>query len=187
MTGRKGVTMNRHGNGQFQSIDPARLGADVSALEIEIKRIDQLREADQRAVTAALAAAKEAVAAALLAADKAVNKAEEAQARVNVGQNEFRGTLSDQATRLMPRAESENTTRELRDILSALANDVVALRSRVDIGPPSLGTLQAEADSRRGARQSVTVGWGYVIAVAGVVIGAVLGLIGLILPRMSAS
>lgn len=48
------------------------------------------------------------------AAKEAVNKAETAQGHVNESQNEFRGTLRDQAATLMPRAESELVARELR-------------------------------------------------------------------------
>lgn len=48
---------------------------------------------------------KEALKLALDSADKAVNKAEEAQLRVNESQNEFRGALKDQASTLLPRGE----------------------------------------------------------------------------------
>lgn len=57
---------------------------------------------------------KEALKLALDASDRAVNKAEEAQLRVNVSQNEFRGALKDQATTLMPRAEYEVNHRSLQ-------------------------------------------------------------------------
>jgi hypothetical protein len=70
-----------------------------------------------RAVTAALAAAEKATDKAFLAAAEAVNKAEQAQLRVNATQNEFRGTLADQnATTertMMPRAETELLMREM--------------------------------------------------------------------------
>lgn len=77
------------------------------------RRLDERFESQEKAVDAALAAAEKAVNAALLAAKEAVNKAEEAQLRVNVTQNEFRGTLKDQAADLMPRAETELLVREL--------------------------------------------------------------------------
>jgi len=60
---------------------------------------EALREADQRAIAAALAAAKEAVAAALVAAEKAVAKAEQAQNLKNEAANEWRGTLTDLTVR----------------------------------------------------------------------------------------
>jgi hypothetical protein len=58
---------------------------------------------------------KEALQLALGAADKAVNKAEEAQLRVNQTQNEFRGTLKDQAATLMPRTEVEQLIKGLNE------------------------------------------------------------------------
>ncbi len=71
--------------------------------------IDTLKELiEQR-----FAANEKAMSAALAAAEKAVDKAEQAQQRVNITQNEFRGTLKDQAADLMPRAETESLVREL--------------------------------------------------------------------------
>jgi methylase of polypeptide subunit release factors len=145
-------------------------------LDTEIKRLDQLRNADQRAVEAALAAAKEAVAAALAASEKAVNKAEVAQQHVNEGQNEFRATLKDQAATLMPRGETENLIRELRGLISGQGDVIVELRSRLDIGPPSLGVLQARSDQAvghdAGALDTRTLLFA-LIGVAGVVLAAI--------------
>jgi predicted nucleic acid-binding Zn-ribbon protein len=128
--------------------------SDIPRLDTEVKRLDQLRDADQRAVEAALTAAKDAVAAALIASEKAVNKAEEAQLRVNETQNEFRGQLKDQASNLMPRTEAENLVRELRGLIVALSEEIDGLRSRLDVGPPSLGVLQARSDNDAGRRSS---------------------------------
>jgi hypothetical protein len=120
-------------------------------LDVErIRRLDQRIDSDQTAVAAALAAAEKAVAAALVAAEKAVDKAEIAQAKVNETQNEFRGTLRDQAALFMPRTETENLIRELRGLIGAQNTELSGLRSRVDVGPPSLATLQQTADFGRG-------------------------------------
>ena len=148
------------------------------ALYAEINRIDQLSVAESRrvdglfnaqetAVNAALVAQEKAVAAALAASEKAVNKAEVAQANVNSTQNEFRGTLRDQARDLMPRIETENLIRELRNLMGAQNEVIAGLRSRLDVGPPSLTTLQARSDNDAGRRMSTTQGWAYVIAAAG--------------------
>lgn len=128
----------RGSNGQF------------STFEAEIKRIDQLREADQRAVLAALAAQKEATAAALTASDKAINKAEEAQLRVNATQNEFRGSLADQNALTMPRLEAEGIFRELRGLNAERQKEIAELRSRLDIGPLGLQALQRSSDESKG-------------------------------------
>ncbi len=54
---------------------------------------------------------------AMVAADKAVTKAELATERRFEGVNEFRQTLADQATRLMPRAEYEVQHKALEDLV----------------------------------------------------------------------
>ena len=73
---------------------------------------------------------KEALAIALTSADKANEKAEAAQRVVNTSQNEFRGTLKDQAATLMPRGESEAVTKELRTQIDDLKGKVTTLESR---------------------------------------------------------
>jgi len=155
-------------NGNYRSGASGR----YSTLEVEIKRLDQLRTADQlalvaalataeKAVAAALAAAEKAVAAALESAEKAIAKAETAQQRVNETQNEFRGTLRDQARELMPRNETENLIRELRTLITAgsertdaqmdnLQRQIGDMRSRLDVGPPSLATLRSRSDQETG-------------------------------------
>jgi len=59
---------------------------------------------------------------ALAAADKAVAKAEENQRHINLTQNEFRGTLSDQAAQLMPRKEAEQGDKINTAAINALAD-----------------------------------------------------------------
>lgn len=63
---------------------------------------------------------KEALKLALDASDRAVNKAEEAQLRVNLSQNEFRGALKDQATTLLPRQEYEAKHESLQKEVDSL-------------------------------------------------------------------
>lgn len=132
----------------------------------ESRRIDGLLKAQETAVNAALAAAEKAVAAALAASEKAVNKAELAQGNVNETQNEFRGTLRDQAQTLMPRAEAENLIRELRGLLAAQADVIATMRSRLDVGPPSLGVLQARSDEQIGRRGGSRETFGDIRAIA---------------------
>jgi len=62
--------------------------------------LSALRQADKEALTIAMSAAQ-----------RAVDKAEEAQLRVNTTQNEFRGTLKDQNATMMPRKEVEQLIR----------------------------------------------------------------------------
>jgi methylase of polypeptide subunit release factors len=88
------------------------------------RRLDERFEGQEKAVTAALAAAEKATNAAFAAAKEAVTKAEEAQLRVNTTQNEFRGTLEDQnqmtERTMMPRAETELLIREMNKKLDDL-------------------------------------------------------------------
>jgi hypothetical protein len=83
-----------------------------------------------KAVAAALAAQEKAVAAALSAADRAVLKAEAASEKRFEGVNEFRATLSDQATRLMPREEAVTRIDALGERLVALATRVTTSEGR---------------------------------------------------------
>jgi hypothetical protein len=153
--------------------------ASLEALYVEVRRLDELAKAEKDRVDGlfaegksstnnALVAQKDSTAAALAASEKAVNKAEDAQKVVNTGQNEFRATLKDQAATLMPRSETENLIRELRGLISAQGEVITGLRSRLDIGPPSLGVLQARSDQNQG-RMS---GWNDVRLLAAIVIAA---------------
>jgi len=84
------------------------------------KRVDQRFEQNDKALQAALLAAKEAVAAALTAAKEAVDKAETAAGKRFEATNEFRGQLSDQAAQFMSREVADAQFRELRNLVSEL-------------------------------------------------------------------
>lgn len=151
----------------------------LSTAYAEIKRIDELADretvrvdgrfaASEIAVNAALVAQEKAVAAALAASEKAVNKAETAQAGVNATQNEFRGQLKDQAATQMPRSEAENLFRELRGLISTQSEVIAGLRSRLDVGPPSLTELQARSDQNQGR----LTGWNDVRLLGALVLAA---------------
>ena len=160
-------------------------------LALETKRIDGLRAADQislqaaltaakTAVDAALAAAEKAVAAALIAAKEAVNKAELAQQRTNEGQNEFRGQLKDQANTLLPRTEYELAHQALEDKIDDMKKVMGDMRSRLDLGPPSLSTLQARSDEQAGEKKGTSATMSQVLAAAtaaAVIGGTVVGIV----------
>ena len=149
-----------------------------TALELEVKRIDGLRVADQislqaalvaakTAVDAALAAAEKAVAAALIAAKEAVNKAEVAQQRTNEGQNEFRAQLKDQAATFLTRNEYQLAHNNVLERLQIAIQEIGLLRTQVQVGPPSLTTLQSESDARKGRDGGTGDTWKTVIASIG--------------------
>lgn len=86
------------------------------------ERFDNLREADQIALQAALVAQEKAVAAALTAAKEAVNKAEMAAEKRFESVNEFRGQLADQTATLMPRTEYDTAHQAVIEKIDSLTD-----------------------------------------------------------------
>lgn len=99
---------------------------EISALsadrryEQQQKGVETALAAAEKATSAAFAAAEKSTAAQSEAAARAVEKAEQAQLRVNIGQNEFRQQLKDQAADLMPRKETETLVAGIRQSLENL-------------------------------------------------------------------
>lgn len=102
------------------------------------------------------------------AAQAAVAKAEQAQQRVNEGQNEFRQTLSDQATLLMPRKESEARHDETGRQIREMRDEMSTLRTALAVGPSGLGLLEGRVDRSEGRRDGTAAIAASLIAVAGV-------------------
>jgi hypothetical protein len=170
--------IERHVDGTFAHTDTS-----FTAVYAEIKRLDQLRGADQvalsaallaakTAVDAALAAAEKAVAAALTAAKEAVTKAEIAQTKTNEGQNEFRGQLRDQASTFLTRAEWDLSHKSLLEKVELVNRDNRELRSRLDIGTPEQAALQARSDHDEGRKENSSEFWTRAIAVLAVLTSA---------------
>jgi len=131
------------------------------------RQYDQRFRAQEIAVSAALAAAKEAVAAALTAAKEAgasafaaakeaVDKAEKATQEHFASVNEFRKTLTDQTATFMPRTEADVRFR--------------ALEEKIALGA--------------GRSEGSTTLWNGVLAVAGFLVAA--AVLGLMFMRQSA-
>jgi len=97
--------------------------------EAQTKALDAAFLAQQTAMQAALLAAEKAVQTALSAAEKAVTKAEIANEKRFDSVNEFRSTLSDQASRLMPRTESEA---RLGSIAEKVDSTVIVMTERLN-------------------------------------------------------
>ena len=98
---------------------------DMSATPLTIRTSDDLRyqqrfDASEKALQAALASAKEAVNAALAASDRAVSKAEMAAEKRFEAVNEFRGTLQDQAARMLTRTEADARFEALTEKVSTI-------------------------------------------------------------------
>jgi hypothetical protein len=126
--------------------------------------------AAKSAADAAMTAAEKAVSAALIAAREAVGKAEVSQQRTNEGQNEFRGQLKDQAATFMTRTEWDLSHRALIEKLDIANAAVGDLRSRLDVGPPSLSVLQTRSDQETGRANRSAELWTRVVSVGALLI-----------------
>lgn len=101
---------------------------------------------------------------ALTAADKAVNKAETATEKRFEGVNEFRQTLADQASRLMPREEALSKFGNLEKDIAALDKEIQALREQ-------RSGVTGRDLQRDQARQDVTTKQGWLVPM--LVIGSI--------------
>lgn len=111
-----GVDLKEHVDAQISAF-----GKYFEALLLEKSLRDQQRyDAQIKALDAALLAAEKAVQTALTAAEKAVTKAEMAAEKRFESVNEFRQTLSDQASTFISRDQFEATADRLRELAAKL-------------------------------------------------------------------
>lgn len=119
----------------------------VSALTNEkfaaMERLVAEREKQRDMITIA---ARDAVASALAAAKEAVNKAETSNEKRFDSVEQFRGTLSDQAARLMPRIEVDNRMLSMNE---------------------KIADLGARLDKNEGKGLGISAIWGIIIGVFG--------------------
>ena len=157
----------------------------------EIRRLDQLFQSyaesqarlsveRDRRLDEQLTSQKEAVAVALSQAEKAAERAQKAQDKVNTTQNEFRGSLNDYVKDLVTRRENEQVIAEMRGLIAQNQAAVTDLRSRIDVGPPSLSTLQSRSDESLGRRYGALDTRTVVFAVLGAA-GAIIGIVATII------
>jgi hypothetical protein len=94
------------------------------------------------------------------------NKFEEAVASRFIQVNEFRGALDDLGKQMATRRE-----------LESLANQLSDLRSKIDIGPAALASLQSQSDATAGRREGMQLTAGLLfagLAALGTVIGIII-------------
>lgn len=123
-----------------------QLAAQSRLMDERDLRYDQRFRAQTEAVSTAMTAAEKAVAAALSAADRAVLKAENASEKRFEAVNEFRQSLNDMMTQLIPRSEADQ---------------------RFDAMAEKIGTLQQRLDKAEGTGGGLRAGWGYLIGGVG--------------------
>ena len=92
-------------------------------------RYDQRFQAQEKALQDNFIAAEKAISIAMASSDRAVTKAEVAAEKRFDGLNELRGAMSDQASRLMPRAETELAFASLREKVDAALTRVNTIES----------------------------------------------------------
>lgn len=128
----------------------AQVDSVKALMEANDLRYSQRFDAQQKALQDALVGAKENVAAALAAAKEAVVKAEMAADKRFESVNEFRQTLSDQATTFMPRMESN---------------------ARLDAMSEKIALLQSSKDNIAGHGAGVSGVWAMVFGAVGLLTG----------------
>lgn len=109
--------------------------------------IDRRFEDQDKAIQAALAAAKEAVGAALVASEKAVDKAEVTNVKWRENSNEWRGAMSDREKDLTSRVEFA----AFKDSIEKTLSDLIKTR-----------------DTNQGRSTGLSSGWGYLIGFVGI-------------------
>ena len=144
MTENGGVTLRDHLTEMVAELRVHMMAMIVAAESKNDTRFDALA----MAVTTAMTAAEKAVTTAMSAAEKAVIKAEAAAEKRFEAVNEFRQSLNDITTTLMPRAESD------AKFLSIL--------EKID-------SMQRMFDKHQGEGSGVRQGWGYIAGVVGVI------------------
>jgi len=127
-------------------------------------RYDQRFKAQTEAVSTAMVAAEKAVAAALSAADRAVLKAEGSTEKRFEAVNEFRASLNDMMTRLIPRAEADQR-------FAAVVEKIDVMQRLLD---KAEGMGSGQKDAATDKRQTNTL----VLQAVGITIALVVGLFG---------
>ena len=139
----------------------SELIARVVAIESGLAAFKEiLQERDERYKQRAISQ-DQAVKAALDTSEKAITKAETATEKRFEGVNEFRETLADQAATLMPRVEYAVQHKAITERIEDIGVQVNLLRQ-------DLSSMQA----RGGGMKEV---WGYIIAIAALLMAAVVG------------
>ncbi len=135
--------------------DPSGWTTDtVKVLEDEkIAALERLFASEIRRLEAIIKAAGEAVSLLGTANQVAQDKFEATVRDGFVKQNEFRGSLDDLGKTMATRRETEVTSIALTGRLDDISKQLGDLRSRVDVGPAQLASLQTRADTQAGKQE----------------------------------
>lgn len=151
--------------------------------EIELKGItenlislDRLTEAKFVTYRTLIDSQADKVALALDASEKAITKAEIATDKRFESMNEFRQSLSDLSGTMATRREMEASVTELKGIAAENSKQIAELRSRLDVGPAGLSSLQNQYSALQGRTQGSDITMGKIYGAVGAA-GAILGII----------
>ncbi len=112
-----------------------------SALHARIEALERMLDEREERTKERFVNMDRAVSAALVAADRAVEKAERATERRFEGVNEFRETLRDQASTLMPRVEYTVQHKALTDLVAINSKRIDAIESGIRGKKEGLGLI----------------------------------------------
>lgn len=148
-------------------------GMEIKRLYEQVGSLDRLTDAKFITQKTMLDAQANQVAIALEASEKAIIKAEVATDKRFEAVNEFRKSLSDLSSMMATRRELEQVINEVKHNISQLNEQTSELRSRLDVGPQGLSTLQNKYSTSEGVRQGNTEARAVAIAAIGILIGIV--------------
>lgn len=96
---------------------------------------------------------------------------EEAAKNLKEYQNEFRGSLSDLSTKMATKDELQATMKSIGEKIDALDKVSTEFRSRLDIGNPTISTIQQQLASSQGKTLGADKTVAYVIAAISILFG----------------
>jgi hypothetical protein len=151
----------------------------LKVLEDEkIQSLERLFKAEIRRLDEALAAQDRAVVLLNTANQIAQDKFEATVERDSVKQNEFRGSLDDLSKLMATRRETETAFASMGQRVDDQAKQIGDLRSRLDVGPAGLASIQAQQNQQTGRRegvQTVATNAYYAFAIFAALAGGLIG------------
>lgn len=149
-----------------------------------LSSLDRLTEAKFVTYRTLVDSQADKVSLALDASEKAITKAEIATDKRFEAINGLRAVLAEQSAQMATRRELEAFIVELKATISELQKQTSELRSRLDVGPAGLSTLQNQYSTMQGRTQGSDITMGKIYGAVGAV-GAVLGILFLLVNGIS--
>lgn len=149
---------------------------EIKGLNDKVTSLDRLTEARFVTYRTLIDSQAEKVALALNASEKAITKAEIATDKRFESMNGARQALNDLTGTMTTRREMEAAVTELKGIAAENSKQIAELRSRLDVGPAGLSSLQNQYSALQGRTQGSEITIGKIYGAVGAA-GAILGII----------